>query len=306
MQRFYTSERYLELVERNRRRDLVGVRRLIGSAIAETEAEEKGFWLLVRAGWMCTLPVPPVATIMSDVRSALSLAPGDPGIEEGALLTVLALGVCAERVEDGPRWVSMLRRVLRQADEPFMLWCNLGTLQWRRMRPRAAVRSYSRTLTGMYLMPPERQRANQTRFYVVHCYRALAAIEAGMTELADRDIETAQALLPTLPLAEDIFLCLAQSAAALAARDIGLARQRLQWIRVQDQAGKYLRSAQWIRAEVELQAARIALAEGNRQAFDHFTGRAIAMAREHQLALTERRITQIRTRVLGKDVAVEV
>lgn len=306
MQHFYRTDRYMRLVELNLAGDLVGMRRLIDSAVAETAHREKAFWLLVRAAGMIQLPAAPIPVIMEDVRAALALAPGDIGTEEHALLNLLALVARTERWEEGPRWIGMLHRVMREASEPFMLWFNLGVIQWRRTRPRAAIRNYTRALTGMYTLAPERRIANLGRFYAGHCYRAMAAVEVGLSELADRDLEAAEKHLKTANRAEDILFYLAHSAVALAAGDGDRARKQLQWIRAQEQAGKYLRTAYTVRAEVEMQAARIALAEGNQLAFEHFTGRAMTIAREHQLGLTIRRIMSMRSRVLGETAAIEL
>lgn len=306
MHQFFRTERYMQLVELTLADDLVGQRQLVESAIAQTESEERAFWLMVRAGGMISLPAPPVSAIMADVRTALAVAPEDPGTEEAVLLNLLALVVRAEQWEEGGRWVAMLPRVLRRSADPCLLWLNIGTLQWRRGRSRAAVRIYTRALDGMYQWGAERRIANQARYYSAHCYRALTAVEAGLTELAERDLEAAERRLPAAKMAEDILLGLAQSAVALATGDTALARRRLQWIWAQDQAGKYLRTAHPIRAEVEVQAARIALHEGNRSAFTHFSDRALAIAREHQLALTTHRVTAIRTRALGAAAAAEI
>lgn len=306
MQRYFRSERYMRLMAIVRAGDVVTGRKIVDQAIAETEGAERAFWFLARAGGRINLPAPPVAAIMADIRTALAIAPADVALEQAALLNVLGLAIRAEQVEDGARWVAMLHRVMREEREPFMLRCNLATLQWRRMRPRAAIRQYSQALTGMYSWDADVRQANLIWLYRAHCYRALCAVEAGMSELAARDVAAVATLRYPADTHGDYLLRLAEASLALSEGEISLARQRLQLVRLGERATRCLRTAHPIRAEVEVTAARIALVEGNRPAFAYFMGRAMAIAREHRLDLTARRIEAIRTRALATPVAAQV
>ncbi|MFZ5826274.1 MAG: hypothetical protein ACOY94_18415 [Bacillota bacterium] len=306
VQDLFRSERFRRLLAQHEGGDHVGVRQELAAAIAESSGRERAFWLLVRSGGMINLPAPPVGPIMAETREALAAAPGDVEVEALALLNLLGLAVRAERVEDAPDWVAMLHRVVRRASDPCRIWFNLGTLQWRRGRPRAAVRNYTLALAEMARWDEEHKLCHQARFYMGHCYRALAALEAGLIEQAQHDVAAAERLLASTPTADEALLRLAQATLALHRGDAALARQRLQMIRVGEQVAKYRRTAYPIRAEVEAVAGLIALAEGNQEAFAHFIARAQAIAQEHQLPLTARRIEQMRTRALGQGAAALV
>ncbi len=296
MQHFYNTQRYEHLAALLREGATVEAGKWIEQAIAETEGRELAFWYVIRTGRQLDLPVPNVNQIMADIYAALAMAPDDPETEEGVSLALLSLAVRTERLEEPARWIAYLRRVRRTSPEPFLIDFNLGVIQWRRMRPAAAVRHFTRALNGMGAWPEERMQYNRGRYFSGHCYRALTLLETGHLAEAERDVETAVALFDSIRNVQvtDLFLILARASLALHKGELQEARRHLQMVHAGGKHSRYYSASYPLRIEVDLVAARIAQAEGNAAAFDHFWGRALATAHEQDLVVTARRLLAVR------------
>ncbi|MFZ5814385.1 MAG: hypothetical protein ACOY93_03675 [Bacillota bacterium] len=305
MQQFFFSERYLRLIELNRSGQHAEARVLVNRALAETEGKERGFWLLVRGARPMAFGVYHIPTVMADLNAALACAPDDPEMQEHVLVNLLALVVKVERPDLLEGWLGRIHHILRQAQEPFRIHANLGMLQSFRGRPGAALRHFNRVIEEMRVLPPERIAAHRGRFAALHCRRALAALECGQIEQAERDVQTASELYahPQLPRISHLPLALARAGLHLAHHDLQTARQVLQWVRATETGSNSRRVEVQFQAEAELMAGRIALAEGNLLAFEHFARRALDLLERNQLQISAARVRAIRRSLLERSGA---
>lgn len=306
MQNLYTSERYLRLIEATRRGDFAARRAIREQAIAETEGVERAHWLLVRAGGGLGMPVPPVASIRADVDAALALAPDDPEVLMVAVLSQINLVLVTEQPAHLSGWWRLIPRAVRHTKDPWQIHDSLGRLAFRRQRLPVALRHHNRVLAQMSAWTPDRLEAFSGRYFLAYCFRAIVALEMGLVELAERDIAAAVERYEKVRkvYVSDRTLAIAQAGLALSRGDLQGARQPLQLIRAKEREERYSRDSYPLKAEMELMAARIALAEGNQQAFEYFCGRAIALAEQHRFPITARRITAIRRQALSEAAGV--
>lgn len=308
LQQILKSERYQRLILAVRRGDFQERRAIFAEGIAQSTGVERAHWLLIRAGGMFTLLAPPLDAIRSDVDAALALAPEDPEIVASAGLTILGIVMKTEQAAEMGHWWRIIPRAVRQTPDPWMFHSNFGLLAWRRQRLGPALRHFNKVLAEMAVWAPERLQAYQGRYFLAHCSRANIALEAGEMELAERDIQAADAMYESVShvYVSDRLLALAKAGLALHRGDLQGARQALQMIRAREREPRYTRDPYFQQAEMDLVAARIALAEGNLPAFHHFTEQALGLAERNRMAMTARRIRAIRDRLLAESGRVGV
>ncbi|MFZ5826273.1 MAG: hypothetical protein ACOY94_18410 [Bacillota bacterium] len=306
MQHLYTSERYLRLIEVTRRGDLAARRALYEEAVAETEGAERALWMLLRAGALLGYPVVPVDRIRTEVGGALALAPEDPEVRMFAVLSMINLVMVTERPCHLKGWWRLIPKVVRQTQDPWQVYHSLGMLAWSRQRLPLAMRHFNRVLAEMAAWTPDRMQAFRGRYFLASCFRALIALEMGQVALAEQDVARALDLSEHISkiYVSDRPLRIAQAGLALSRGDFQGARWSLQQIRAKEKEERYSRDSYPLKVEMELMAARIALAEGNRQAFEHFCGRALALAKQHNFPMTARRIAAVRLKALAETVGV--
>lgn len=297
LQRLLQSERYLRLVTAARSNDYPARHAIVEEGIAETEGAERAHWLLLRASLMVTLPVQPMAKIEADVAEAIALVPGERDIICSVALLMLGIAAITEQTAHLGRWRYLIPRAARMTGEPWQFMYTFAVLAWRRGRPKAALRYMDRALEDMRNWTPERVHAFQGRYFLAYCYRALFDLELGLVEEAEADVAEAVRLWETVSKVSvpDRLLLMAQARLAVLHGDLVGARQKLQMIQLKDQV-KNTPEAVANRAEVDLIAAQIALAGGNHQAVDHFCQRGQALAEQHNLPITAKRIKAFRER----------
>lgn len=305
MQSLYQSERYLRLVEAVRAGDHAARHAIVAEGIAQSQGVERAHWLLLRAASRQGMPVVPIAKLQEDILEAMAHAPTDRNIRCMACNLVLGTAMITEQLSLLRQWLFLIPRALRETEDPFMFLMNLANLAWRRGRYGAALRYVDRALADMAQWTPERLHAFRGHLFHARTLRALQHLALGQVEEAERDVALATQLYETVSKVwvSNKGLTMAQARLALARGDLAGARSHLQAIWLRDTAAKTHADMAVHRVEADLIAGEIALAEGNRQAFDHFTGRALQLAEQHKLVLSARRILAIRRQSTGEAVA---
>lgn len=302
MQSFYQSERYLRLVDAARSGDHLLRHAIVEEGIAETHGAERAQWLLVRAGTRVEMPVLPLAQFQAEILEAIVCAPGDKEVLGIAGNLILCALVMTEQLSILRDWRHLLPTAFRGSSERHWYYSNLAQLATRRDRPRSALRYQEKAMALMAAWSPDRLHAFRGRIFLAHCDRALIALDLGWVDQATQDVARATELYETVSKAwvRRQNLTMAEARLALAQGDPQGARQHLQSIYLRDPAAKNHTEPVSRRIDIDRIAADIALAEGNRRAYAHFSGRALELAEQNELVFTIRRIRRERSAVLGE------
>lgn len=295
MEQWFRSDLYQQLIVAVNQRDVPRQRLIQDEALARTEGAEQAFWYLVRAGNKAAWAGMVIDGCWEDIAIAVHTAPDHPNIRRIAVATAIAFVLRTEQVWRLKPYIPQLREALRDSPDQALLQYNLGQLQLRRGKWGTALSTLNQALDGMAGWSPERMAANRGRLFIGHAQRARAAVACGQFELARRSIEAAAEVARdrvTSPF-EYMALAVAEAELALAQERFGDARHALQMGLMRDTTGEWLRSSGSGRAQAELVAGRIARAEGNMEAFFQFCEKALAIAAQRDLCLTEARIRAV-------------
>jgi len=291
---WYSSPRYLEFVAAIHSGDLIALTVRLERALAETHGAELAFWLGIRASRRIRVVSPMMDLAWDDLDEAMRLAPEDEEVQRGVLVNGLAVWLMTERSDRLRPLLTALRPHLWRLLRDPLIRTNLAALHMRSMRWATAYRAFTGALTRLHRMPPDVVRRRWGGFVPpLYARRAVTAIACGRMADAAADVATADSLAGPANASGSSAVVL-----TLARAELALARGRIQDARSELQREMPRRSdrppvALDLRVEAELLAARLARAENNTGAFQHFCGRALALLEPQDLPVTRRHIQAV-------------
>lgn len=291
---FFETEPYQELVTAVRADDTHRMGEIIRNQLGSTTGAERFFWLNLQLASRLRYTSTPCEVYghWGAVMDLARAAGKDPFLQQKAVEKGFAVLVTCERLGELARFCLSLRDgffLHRRAEWSY--WYNRGLLYVLQSRCREGFDAFSKALDLFRRLPPAQFAATSGWLCSIYAQRATCAVANGLPEAAENDLTDAmlnlkdQSRRPWLVLVGDAELNLLRGA-------FSSARKALQLARLESQAEGTERSPHK-QITVELIAARIARAEGNMLGLRHFANRALAIAQQHDLPLSQARVWRI-------------
>lgn len=291
----FVSEPYLRLTEAIRQDDVPRAGAIIAEQIAATVGEEHFFWL----GMQVSARLRYAKTALERLEhwpAVIALgreAGADPDRQKRVIGQAFVVLLDAERVPELARFCLSLRPgfALYQR-QGWAYQFNRGFLhrlhgRWERMHV-----AFTRSLEAFLRLPDMQQSPTMGNLINIYAERSVAAAMLGRLESARADLREAMQVEQRLPGERRWVTYIAEAELSLLAGEVDRARTLLQGAAVRltsDGFAGYPRA----RVRMELLAARLARATGNMASFHHFAARALAIATEHELKLSEAEVRRI-------------
>lgn len=296
MQSWYESEPFQRLRAAVRANDYAAISQVMEEQVAMTEGADKAFWLMVRMGKWTRYPATRmISRAWDDLEEALRVAPDHPGTQSSALYIALGLTVETERTERLAGVIRLLQPNVRWLQTDPRFWLNLGLLHYRRGQHKPAIGSFARTADGYHRQTPEFQASFGCHLVTAHALGALCSVRYGDLEGARLGIARMEQLYAELaPSArEPVVVSLPKAELALYEGRLHDARSLMQAAVLEKGWDPGQLSASPLLIEVDLLAARTALAESNEAGFRSFCDKALARALHHDRPITAARIRRM-------------
>jgi tetratricopeptide (TPR) repeat protein len=290
------SKPYRELVQAVRSSDHTRQSQIIESNIVRAQGAEKAFWIRQRvARQMRTLVSPrDLGSAWPDLQDAYLAAPDDAENLTDVLSMALEVCIATEQFDQLTAFFRPFRSELPRLMHSHRFLGEVGLLHIKRRRWRQAYRAFSEAIEEFEKLPDDRRGVCETQLVFLYANRANVAVGCDRLDQAEADLTVAASIDRKFPF--DHLNPLAQ---ALAQGELAFARGRTQEARAALQRGIMrlagARKRFWPNDQITFHvfAARLARAEGNMVSFHNFCDRALALAREHRLSLSEKAILAI-------------
>lgn len=276
-----------------RNNDAATIMRLTTEQIESTEGAEKAYWLRHRAmakrqyGNALT-----EASVDADLTEANLVDPTDV---TSAVKDILNRAVVEQRLSYLAQIDCRLRSAIRrELYGDWRYWAQIAHLHRIRRRFYQSYRAFSRELRLFLNLSPEEMRNNVGWTIPISCNHARAALRAAKLDEAVTSLERAIAVDRAVERKHmnPIYIAIAQAEVAFAQGRYPEAIQALHAGRSRA-AAKEFRPMPLDQIAADLIAARVARAEGNMAGFQHFCERALAVAVENSLPLSEAEVRAV-------------
>lgn len=285
----YESEPYRQLTEAVRKNDVSRAGAIVAGQVAVTDGEERFMWLGIQVSSRLRYAVTPRQKLehWPAIVALAREAGDDPDRQRTAVGHAFVVLLETERIGDLALFCLPLRPgyAIYQR-EGWNYYFNRAQIHNLNGRWGRAHRAFSRSLEAFRQMPEAKLSAMLGYVVGLFAERSICAGRLGRIDWAEQDLREAVATREAIKSEPTWATCLAEAELALRSEEFSRARSMLQ---AADMRLKSSGTPLYPRMQVrmELLAARIARAEGNMASFRYFGSRALAVAREHDLALSE-------------------
>lgn len=294
---------YWELRKAMKAGDIAAQNAILNQQVEQTTGAEKAFWLIQRVGIRSRHIQPALDPTWTELDEALALAPDDREIQQLVLLQALSFAVSTERLA---RLCAILRRLkpyLRELlpSHPF-IQANLALIQMKRGRFHDAFVRFTHTFRLIEALGEEWKERRRGALPPLYAEQARVAFRLGFTMEGAAWLAHATASMGRQPNfgIGHFFLALAQAEQAFQEGQHHAARRILQHASAQAAKGESRVILPIVLVEAELLAARIAGAEGNRQAVAYFCDRALSLIAHLDRPLTAAQIEAVRQKEIHR------
>lgn len=285
------------MTEAIRQKDGAKAGAIIANQIAVTSGEERFFWLVLQISARLRYASTPRER-MGHWPAVLALAAeagDDPDRQKSAVSHAFVVLLDAERVGELARYCLRFRAgyELYRRDG----WAhryNRALIHSLHGRWERAYRGFSGSLKAFQQLPQAKLTAITGYLVGLYAERSICASRLGWLDRAEEDLKEALAIKVGTSDERTWLTYMAEAELALQKGACDRAKATLQAASVRlvsEGVGGYPRGL----IRMELLAARIARRVGNRVSFEHFTSRALALATEHDLKLSEAEIRRLLT-----------
>ncbi|MDF2626357.1 MAG: hypothetical protein K0R39_188 [Symbiobacteriaceae bacterium] len=284
------SDIHNRVLEAIRAKDEVALMRLLTEQVESTEGADKAYWLRYRAAAKRGFRQPDYqSSIEADLAEAARANPDDV---TSIVFDALDRACSEQRLAHLTNLRHQMRHAVRkQMWGDWRFWRAVGYIQRHRRRFYQSYHAYTRALhlfLNLIKVKPEELRSNGGWAIPLYSWHARAAIrigrkDEGLASVARASHIDAEKVRKHM---NPLFLSLAQAEVAYAEGRYRVAIEHLQEGKNRAAAGQF-RLSPLEQIDCDLVAARIARAEGNETGFLHFGERALAVAIEHKLPLSE-------------------
>lgn len=281
------------LAEAIRNRDALTIMRIVTEQIESTQGAEKAYWLRYRAAAKRLYGDDGnQMTIEADLAEAVAVCPEDASVRIYTVLNRTIANQCLRYLAETPR--SMWHAAWERLAGDWRFWSNIGYLHYLRRRYAKAYRAYTRTRDLYLNISPEERKHNGGWAVPVYCSLGRAALRLGRVDEAVAAVAAATAVDRERERKHlnPMFLAVARGELAFAKGQYRVAIEEIQIGMSRVAAGSHRRDPV-SQLECDLIAARVARAEGNLTAFQHFCEQARVVASENGLSLSEAQVRAV-------------
>ncbi|HWI62779.1 MAG TPA: hypothetical protein VNT75_13115 [Symbiobacteriaceae bacterium] len=293
MHRYVDKKALSEFTQAIRANDLTAQMRIIAENLERSQGVQKAYWLSRRALLRMRITGEQLITgqNQADVEEATRLS--NQSID--ALLTpYVNRAFTFQQVAPLGEIPKELRvRIWKEGFwHAFWFWRLAANFHWLRRRWYQTFRAYTRAIEALTIMPDEEREPYEGWYYVLYSGRARAALRCGRSEQALVDLARTEAMMPTRPHLHPWHKAMAAGDVALYAGDYAKALAEVHTC-VARLAELQMKLSDWWQVELDLLAARIARAQGNRVAFEGFCEKALTLCLEKRLPMSEAHVRAI-------------
>lgn len=291
----YESEPYLELTKAVRQKDMARAGAIIAEQIAASTGEDRLAWMRMQVSSRLLYAKTPRQKLdhWPMVAGLADEAGPDPDKQRSVIGWAQVLLLETERVQELARFCLRLRPgyalFMRNRWAHHNNRAMLHSLHGRWVR---AYRAYTRSMEAFEQFPEAQKAALRGHVAAQLAERSICASAMGRLDRCEADLREARAIREGLPGEFPWYMYLAEAELALNRVQYARARAALQTAIVRLKSDSTANAPRG-QVRIELLAARVARAEGNASGFQHFASRALAIATEHDLKLSEAEVRRV-------------
>lgn len=291
----YESEPYRQLTDAIRQKEMPRAGAIIAEQIEATTGEERFVWLGIKVASQLQYAATPREKLdhWSLVATLAREAGDDPDRQRSAVGHAFVIMLEAERTAELARFCLGLRpgyAIFRR--EGWSFHFNRAQLHNLRGRWERAHVAFTRSLMAFRQMPEAQLSAMLGYVVLLFAERSICACRLGRPDWAEQDLREAAATRDKVKGEPTWSMAMAEAELALQMGEYGSARSMLQTADMRLTSSGLPRYPRG-QIRMELLAARIARAAGNTASFHHFAARALGIAQEHQLRLSEQEVRRV-------------